>query len=45
MYSNYINNNDKFSINQAIQKNDRKSFCAYLSFYNMENIIIIDIKN
>ncbi len=45
MYSNYINNNDKFSINQAIQKNDRKSFCAYLSFYNMENIIIIDIKD
>lgn len=45
MYSNYIHNNDKTTINEAIQKNDKKSFCAYLSFYNMEDIIIIDIKD
>lgn len=45
LYEKYLDYNDEKEIKKAIEKNDKKSFCAYLSSLLNENYILIEVKD
>ncbi len=45
LYEKYLTYNDGTKIQKAIERNDKKSFCAYLSSLLNENYILIEVEN